>query len=86
MIDLSNIRFIGQFVEESDSLSEKLRTSQNHGRYDHLEMGEVSCVWKGIGLGRDSVLGMGENLFDCSYVVTYINNIGYVDEQKCYKL
>lgn len=33
--------------------------------------------------GREKQAETGRDLFDCSYVVTYIDNIGYVDKQKC---
>lgn len=56
---LSNIRFIGQFVEESNSLSEKLRTSQRHG--DARE--EFSAVGVGRGEREDEVKkGRGERV------------------------
>lgn len=67
---LSNIRFIGQFVEESDSLSEKLRTRQRHGDANKQEEFSAVGVWE----GRE--MEIEKDLFDCSYVVTYIDNIG----------
>lgn len=71
--DLSNIRFIGQFVEEIRHSFEEIKKelNQNHngkrGR-NFLRRRDRE------GDGRETE--RKENLFDCSYVVTYINNIG----------
>lgn len=44
--DLSNIRFIGQFVEESDNFEKIKNLNQNHKKGRSTE--EIFCVVEGI--------------------------------------